>query len=264
MTCLDKNSGNDYWHTISDLHLAILLCLVSAGDGPSIHSLEDTCSSHNFPSESTASESSNSWKVINVSKALTQRVAASVVTIDPFAVIIKQDSFDFRIASLLLMYVEDIMSVCLLVVHVGRKVDRVVGHQWLPCGHRCTVGVLAKTLRCALMPRVASKQSANPLWLLECGPVKVLWWSSTHKVNVFHCIAFARVSCLTTTLDSLSLECENNTYTSASFFMTDSCSRDGSCRRILIFLVRPADLVNMPVQLPCCNLRFSLTMLSPL
>ena len=47
-----------------------------------------------------------------------------------------------------------------------------------PCGHRCTVGVLAGTHRCALMPRVASRQSANTLWLLECGLVNVSWWSN--------------------------------------------------------------------------------------
>ena len=30
-----------------------------------------------------------------------------------------------------------------------------------PCGHQCTVGVLAGTHQCAWMPRVASRQSAN-------------------------------------------------------------------------------------------------------
>ena len=37
--------------------------------------------------------------------------------------------------------------------------------------------VLTGTHRCALMPRVASRQSANPLLLLECGLVNVSWWS---------------------------------------------------------------------------------------
>ena len=61
-----------------------------------------------------------------------------------------------------------------LVVHVCRTVDRVSGPPTaFPLGHRCTAGVLAGTHRCALMPRVASRQSANPLWLLECGLVDV-------------------------------------------------------------------------------------------
>ena len=55
----------------------------------------------------------------------------------------------------------------------------------------------------ALMPRVASQQSANPLWLLECGLVNVSWWSSKQSQRdctlllsfVFGCIAFVRVSC---------------------------------------------------------------------
>ena len=34
-----------------------------------------------------------------------------------------------------------------------------------PCGHRCTVGTPG-THRCALTPTVASRQSANPLWLV--------------------------------------------------------------------------------------------------
>ena len=67
------------------------------------------------------------------------------------------------------MYVVKDSGACLLVVHVCRTA--------FPCGHRCTAGVLAGTHRCALMPRVASRQNANPLWLLECGLVNVSWWS---------------------------------------------------------------------------------------
>ena len=40
-----------------------------------------------------------------------------------------------------------------------------------PCGHPCTVGALVGNHRCALMPRVASKQSANPF----CGCWSVVW-----------------------------------------------------------------------------------------
>ena len=85
-----------------------------------------------------------------------------------------------------------------------------------PLGHRCTVVVLAESHRCGLMPRVASKQSANPLWLLECGLVNVSWWSSKQGQRDFTALllyAF-RVPCLTTFLDSWSLESEN-TYTPA-------------------------------------------------
>ena len=43
------------------------------------------------------------------------------------------------------------------------------------------------------------------------------------------------------------------------FFISDLCPRDNSCinlcfeERILIFLVRPADLVNTFAHLGCCN-----------
>ena len=93
-----------------------------------------------------------------------------------------------------------------LVVHVCRTVDCVVGHPRPFLGHRCTVGVLAGTHRCALMPRVASRQSANLLWLLECGIVSVSWWSSKQSQRDFTALllyAF-RVPCLTTILDSWS------------------------------------------------------------
>ena len=63
------------------------------------------------------------------------------------------------------------------------------------------------------MPRVASRQSANPFWLLECGLVNVLWWFSKQDQRDFTAVllyAF-RVPCLTTILDSWSLEC-GNTY----------------------------------------------------
>ena len=55
-----------------------------------------------------------------------------------------------------------------------------------PFGHRCTVGVLAGTHRCALMPRVASRQTANPF----CGCWSVvlsmsLVYASTHVQRDF-------------------------------------------------------------------------------
>ena len=79
-----------------------------------------------------------------------------------------------------------------------------------PCGHWCTVGVLAGTHRCALTLRVASRQSAN-----LCGCWSVLWWSA--KLGQRDCtllfLYVFRASCLATTLDSRSLECEN-TYSS--------------------------------------------------
>ena len=79
-----------------------------------------------------------------------------------------------------------------------------------PCGH--TVGVLAGTHRCALMHTVASRQSANPLWLLECGLVNVSWWSNQRDCTLL--LLYVCGSCLTTILDSQSLECES-TYTPA-------------------------------------------------
>ena len=90
-----------------------------------------------------------------------------------------------------------------------------------PCGLRCTVDVLARTHRCALMPRVASRQSANPLWLLECGLVNIFWWSSEQgqrDCTLLFLYVF-RVSCLATILDSWSLECEN-TYRFMRFHKT--------------------------------------------
>ena len=85
-----------------------------------------------------------------------------------------------------------------------------------PLWHRCTVGVLAGTHRCALMPNVASRQSANPSWLLECGLVNVSSWSSKQSQRDFTALllyAF-RVPRLTAILDFWTLECEN-TYTPA-------------------------------------------------
>ena len=69
-------------------------------------------------------------------------------------------------------------------------------------GHWCTVGVLAWNERCALMPKVASRQSANPLWLLECGLVNVSWWSSKQAQRDFPALLLYvfRVPCLTTFL----------------------------------------------------------------
>ena len=49
------------------------------------------------------------------------------------------------------------------------------------------------------------KAKRSPLWLLECGLVNVLWWSS--KRGQRDCVF--RISCLTTILDSWSLKCEN-------------------------------------------------------
>ena len=73
------------------------------------------------------------------------------------------------------------------------------------------VGVLAGTHRCALMPWMASRQSANLFRLLECGLVSVSWWSSKQAQRGFIALllyAF-RFPCLTTILDSRSLKCEN-------------------------------------------------------
>ena len=67
-----------------------------------------------------------------------------------------------------------------------------------PLGHRFTVGVVAGTHRCALLPKVASSQSANPLWLLEL-------WSCHCDFTALLLYAF-RVPCPTTILDSWSLE----------------------------------------------------------
>ena len=72
-----------------------------------------------------------------------------------------------------------------------------------PVGHRCTVGVLAGTHRCALMPRVASRQSANPF--RGCWGVVLTMsraYTSQQVQRDFtllfiesNCIAFVRVSC---------------------------------------------------------------------
>ena len=76
-------------------------------------------------------------------------------------------------------------------------------------GHRCSVGVLAGTHRCAMMPRVASRQSANPFvgcWKvvlsMSCGGLP-------NKVNVISLHCLCTRLCLTTTLDSLALFCEH-------------------------------------------------------
>ena len=94
--------------------------------------------------------------------------------------------------------------------------DRVVGDPRPPLSGIGVPWVSLPTHRCALMPKVASRQSANPLWLLECGLVNVSWWSSKQGQRDFTALllhAF-RVPCLKTILDSWSLECEN-TYTPA-------------------------------------------------
>ena len=49
-------------------------------------------------------------------------------------------------------------------------------------------------------------------------------------------------------------------YFSLSLDITNLCVEE----RILLFLVRPADLVNTFVQFQCCNSRFFFAMLSPL
>ena len=68
-----------------------------------------------------------------------------------------------------------------------------------PFGHRCTVGVLAGTHRCALMPKVASRQSANPLCLLvsmsRAYTSKQVQRDFTLLFIESNCIAFERVSC---------------------------------------------------------------------
>ena len=58
------------------------------------------------------------------------------------------------------MYVVEDSGVCLVVVHVCRTVDRVVGYP-RPSAGIGVPWVLTGTHPCAFMPRVASKQSAN-------------------------------------------------------------------------------------------------------
>ena len=77
------------------------------------------------------------------------------------------------------LYVVKDNGVCLLVVHVCRTVDRVVGH---PRPSLSRAGLH----RCALMPNMTSKQNANPfLWLLECGLVDVSCVSCVRFHNHF-------------------------------------------------------------------------------
>ena len=78
-----------------------------------------------------------------------------------------------------------------------------------PLWHRCTVNVLAVNHRCALMPKMASHQNANPL-LLEC-LVNVSWRSSKQNQRDFSALLLCafRVPCLTTIFDCWSLENEN-------------------------------------------------------
>ena len=93
-----------------------------------------------------------------------------------------------------------------------------------PVGHRCTVGVLAGTHRCALVPRVASKQSANPCVVVGVLSCQCLVRTPPHKFNEISPFSSSRVAalvlyefrvpCLTTILDSRSLESED-TYTPA-------------------------------------------------
>ena len=93
-----------------------------------------------------------------------------------------------------------------MVVHVGTPTA-------FPCGHRCTVGVLAGTHRRALDAQGGIKAKRQPFWwLLECGLVDVSCVPFQTCSTWFQLIALVSASCLTTTLESRSLECVN-TYT---------------------------------------------------
>ena len=91
-------------------------------------------------------------------------------------------------------------------------------HTASPFGHRCTVGVLAKTHRCALMPgwHQARAPTLRGCWSVVLSMSRA--YTSQHVQRDFtllctesNCIAFP---CLTRILDSWPLECEN-TYTPA-------------------------------------------------
>ena len=100
---------------------------------------------------------------------------------------------------------QTVSGVCLLVVRVCRTVDRVVGPpRAFPLKHRCTVGVLAGTHWCALMPSVASKQSAHPF----CGCLSVVLSVSCGRPNTVNVISLhcSCTSCLTATVASQSLD----------------------------------------------------------
>ena len=82
------------------------------------------------------------------------------------------------------------------------------------------------------------------LWLLECGLVDVCWWSKTCSTWL-HPSALVRVSCLPTTLDSRSLECEN-TYTPArrvALFYEHFVAPTASAGCVLFYeILRPTSL----------------------
>ena len=101
--------------------------------------------------------------------------------------------------NMLIMYVVKEIGVCVLAVHVCRTVDGVLGHlrpslagigvPW--------VSVLGPTDVPTLFVVVGARSCQ---WLVVVFQTRSTW---------FHGIAFVRVSCLTTTLDSLSLACES-------------------------------------------------------
>ena len=81
--------------------------------------------------------------------------------------------------------------------------------KWCPCS-RCTVGVLAGNTPTCLDAKGGIKAKA-PTPFCGCWSVVLsmsLVCASKHVQRDFHCIALVRVSCLTQTLDSWSLECE--------------------------------------------------------
>ena len=135
------------------------------------------------------------------------------------------------------MYVVMVFFCCARLSHCGSCCGPPTA---FPCGHRCTVGVLAGTHRCALMPRVASRQSANPLWLLECGLVIVLWWSS--KQGQRDCTLLL----LMTILDS----CHWNVRILTPLLDESRCSASTSSLQLLRLVVAVLDVLFNEILLP--------------
>ena len=119
------------------------------------------------------------------------------------------------------LYIVKDNGACLLVVHVCRTVDRVVGHTRPSLAG---IGVPWVSLPGPTDVPCCTKWHQNKaptffLWLLECGFVDVSCARFQTCSTWLHWIALVRVLCPTTTLDSWSSESEH-TYTECfSFFL---------------------------------------------
>ena len=99
-------------------------------------------------------------------------------------------------------------------MHVCRTVDRFVGHP-RPLRHWCRVSLPGPPMCLGAQDGIEAQRQPF-VGVPKCGRVNVSWWSSKQAQRGFTAVllhAF-RVPCLTTIIDSRSLECQN-TYTPA-------------------------------------------------